>query len=74
MVATGVNAQIQGSYGPAYFIAEYGKKKVTVYDCESEKTRLVTVAEFFARFGASDSSQTIWKLKVRPSFCTPLAI
>jgi len=68
VVVTGVDAQIQGSYGPAYFIAEHGTKKVTLHDCESEKTRSTTVADFFTTFGDPDRKRT-WKLKVCQLLC-----
>jgi hypothetical protein len=64
VVVTGVDTQIPGSYGPEYFIAEYGRKRITLHDCESERTKSATVADFFSTFGTSACREKIWKLKV----------
>jgi len=64
VVVTGVDTQIPGSYGPEYFIAEYGRKRITLHDCESEQTKSVTVADFFSAFGGSACREKIWKLRV----------
>ena len=59
------HVQLQGAWDPQYFVAEHGKVDVTLVDCETEKTRRATVAEFFGSFGKPDGRTKIEKVKVR---------
>lgn len=65
IVVTDVDPQLRGVWGPAYFIEQYGRHKVTIQDCESHHTTRSTVAEFFRDFGTPDERARIYKLKVR---------
>jgi lysine-specific demethylase 3 len=59
------HVELQGTWDPQYFIREYGETEVTLVDCESEKTRKVSLAEFFGSFGNPEGRSKIEKLKVR---------
>jgi hypothetical protein len=59
------DVKLQGPWVPHYFIDTFGKKKVTVVDCETNLEHMSTVSEFFHSFGASQEKQRIFKLKVR---------
>ena len=61
VVITDVN--IQGYWGPEYFIERYGRHIVTIVDCETDTNEVSTVAKFFAQFGVRVK---IMKLKVHP--------
>jgi hypothetical protein len=57
--------QMQGTWGPAYFVKAHGDKKVTLVNCETGKTKPSSVASFFEQFGdAFIFDNDIWKLKV----------
>jgi lysine-specific demethylase 3 len=58
------HVELQGTWDPQYFIREHGETEVTLVDCESEKTRKATLAEFFGRFGNPEERSKIEKLKV----------
>jgi hypothetical protein len=63
------DVQLQGAWDPQYFVAEHGAVKVTLVDCETEKARQATVAEFFGSFGKPEGRTKIEKVKAR---CSPL--
>jgi hypothetical protein len=58
------HVQLQGAWDPQYFVTEHGKVDVTLVDCETEKTRRATVAEFFGCFGKPEGRTKIEKVKV----------
>ncbi|KAL6299902.1 hypothetical protein BKA93DRAFT_741529 [Sparassis latifolia] len=66
VIVTDVNSCFQGNWGPAYFIEQYGGRKVTVQDCETELTKSTTVADFFMAYGRPETRASILKLKDWP--------
>jgi JmjC domain, hydroxylase len=59
------HVQLQGAWDPQYFVTEHGKVDVTLVDCETERTRRATIAEFFGSFGKPEGRTKIEKVKVR---------
>jgi hypothetical protein len=59
------HVQLQGAWDPQYFVAEHGEVDVILVDCETEKKRRATVAEFFGSFGKPEGRTKIEKVKVR---------
>jgi hypothetical protein len=70
VIVKDVSDQFQGSWGPEYFIEQYGTQKVTIKNCETNTCHRSTVAHFFRYLGTPNDRTNILKLKVR-HLCSP---
>ncbi|KAI0057527.1 hypothetical protein BV25DRAFT_1778221, partial [Artomyces pyxidatus] len=66
VVVTDTRRVFQGNWTPDYFIKTFGSDAVHLVDCETEKEKRVTVADFFRGFDSHREDQTIYKLKDWP--------
>lgn len=66
--------EMQGHWGPSYWISRYGNEVVTLEHCETGKTVRSTVAEFLQTYGTEISVADVWKLKVRRRTALNVAI
>ena len=57
-------SEIQGNWGPDYWISRFGDQPVTLENCETGETIPSTVAEFLGTYGTEAFRAGIWKLKV----------
>jgi hypothetical protein len=74
VVVTGVHTNLQGDWGPQYFIERYGTQRVTLVDCETDNTQQTTVSHFFQNFHCAGDRRQILKLKVTFSVFTALRL
>lgn len=64
LVVGGLEGRYRIGWTPAYFIANHGKQKCVIVDCQTGKSKTTTVGAFFERFGKYGGRKEVWKLKV----------
>ncbi|KZP02820.1 hypothetical protein FIBSPDRAFT_668874, partial [Athelia psychrophila] len=66
VVVKGIQLKGTSQWGPNYFSQRHGAHRVTIINCETGETRVITVAEFMATMGRLQVDGEIWKLKDWP--------
>ena len=64
LIVTGLLPRFRIQWTPEYFSAHYGAEQCTIIECQSEKSKEVSVNEFFSWFDDYKDRHGNWKLKV----------
>lgn len=65
IVVKGIQLKGTSQWCPNYFSQRHGAQRVTIINCETGETRVISLAQFMATMGGLRIDGEIWKVKVR---------